>query len=78
MKLDICFNFWVEIRDHFVGFRSSTQPTVRAAKSALRLFNLIYFPTLKAGPFGRNVGFGIAPIENIVHHRKNPPGIFIS
>ena len=30
------------------------------------------------GPFGRNVGFGIAAIEDIVHDRENPSGIFIS
>jgi hypothetical protein len=40
--------------------------------------NLIQFQTLKASPFGPNAGFGIAPIENIVHHRENPPGIFVS
>ena len=39
---------------------------------------LLYFPTLKTSPFRPNIGFGIASIENIVHHRKNPSGIFIS
>ena len=28
-------------------------------------------------PYRPNVGFGIAPIENIVHHRESPSGIFI-
>ena len=39
---------------------------------------LLFFPTLKTSPFRPNIGFGIAPIEDIVHHRKNPSDISIS